>query len=187
MTTLSAEQLEILGIVREHGPISLNDITPKVTMLLGRDDVARALFNLKATGYVLRTPNKCYVIGVRNDPAAILDAVMHPPINDSKTNKKAVEPIPTAPNRPPDIKPIPNAPNRAVRIEDLESKPAPITPATEHRDPLENVLTVAAKNTQANLDAFTAEVGDLAEIMAALIDSRDRANAALATYRRTKA
>lgn len=49
------------------------------------------------------------------------------------------------------------------------------------------MLKAAVENTQANLDAFTAEVGDLAEILTALVDSRDKADAALAAYQRSKA
>lgn len=73
-----------------------------------------------------------------------------------------------------------NDTNRAPRLEDLESKPEdPVA-----HDPIETVLRDALYSAQSNLDAFIREAGDLAAIMATLIDCRDKTRDALNTYQR---
>lgn len=177
---MSAANQEILEIVRQHGPIALNDIVPRVTLLSERVDIAGALFNLKASGKLLRNKDKTYVVNGKNGSA-----------NDA-TVKCGDDMIPTelldqfSPAARKAVKETGQLPEMDATPPSEPPAPTPSTTA-DAIDVIEGVLQLAADSAQKSLDAFIAEVGDLAEILSALVDSRDRADDALAAYRRSKA
>lgn len=179
---MSAETQEILDIVRDHGPIDLNGIAARVTLLTDRAEIAARLFKSKSNGHVLRRADKTYVINGKNGTAQTTP----PPALVEQLSKPAREHVART-GQLPELEPIPTdtpadarraAKEHAAQVRAPRPQDALLTP-----DPIEAVLRDAAESAQRNLDAFTREAGDLAQIMADLIDARDKTLAALFNYR----
>lgn len=69
---MSAEDQELLNIIRDHGPIDLAGIAERATLLSARSEIAHRLFTAKRDGHILRQSNRKYVINGRNGhPAAV--------------------------------------------------------------------------------------------------------------------
>lgn len=215
---MSESTQEILDIVRTHGPIDLNGICAKVTLLCDRTEIAAKLFKAKSRGDVLRRPDKTYVINGKNGtaqkpaPEALPPATVERPTAQNLVerhdelrdkfdaqlkaaeagDKDALDGLADTADALRDAagrifaSTPPAAPPRTLR--DIAAKhtrtPRPqdalVTP-----DPIETVLRDAVETAQHNLDAFIREAGDLARVMANLMEARDKTVAALNNYRST--
>lgn len=186
---------EIVDILRTHGQLTLDDIAERVTLTSDKTKIAHALHSLSRGRTLTRNPQtRRYNIGtgqIKAQPDEAFDVFSRtPPPQQPKpaaAPKQDSKPAPKQKREPTRLhdltKPITHSVNitmnegRPVRIEDLE---------TPHPDPVETLLTSAAASAQENLDKFITEIGDIAVVMGALIDARDRTVEALDTYRESK-
>lgn len=185
---MSESTQEILDIVRAHGPIDLNGICAKVTLLSERTEIAAKLFKAKSRGDVLRRPDKTYVINGKNGTAQKPAPETPPPALVEQLSKPAREHA----ERTGELPEIPEAtePPQPRTLHDViakHTKPARPHDELVRDDPIETILREAVENAQRNLDAFIREAGDLARVLANLMEARDKTLAALFDYRNKSA
>lgn len=170
---MSAEDQELLNIIRDHGPIDLAGIAERATLLSARSEIAHRLFTAKRDGHILRQSNRKYVINGRNGhPAAVPPAPEDGPPRATLCTLADVvrKHIETPPPAPPGRLQTPR-PHDALLMD----------------DPIEHILRDAVDTAQRNLDAFVREAGSLARVMSNLMEARDKTVAALNDYRKTTA
>lgn len=192
---MSAEDQELLNIIRDHGPIDLAGIAERATLLSDRSDIAHRLFTAKRNGHIQRQSNRKYVINGRNShPAAAPPAPEdEPPQAALRTLADVVRKhIETPPTAPPDrLEPVTASTPTAAEREAGEHLHRLQTPRPHDAllmdDPIEHILRDAVDTAQRNLDAFVREAGSLARVLTRLIEARDKTVAALNDYRKTTA
>lgn len=184
---MSAASVEVLDIVRAHGPIARDQILALATQIPDRSELAMRLNSLTRDGHLLRTADKRYVLNGRV-PAS--------------TEKPARAAATRTPNWPTPAQASADNPETTPATErtiaDLARKHTAAQPSTAAERPhdavapsapesTEDVLQQTADTIRAALDATLALAGDLAPTLRNLIDLREKTLEILINYRRNRA